>query len=833
VLRNFRKARAGQNSVFVIPFGIMKHSSRTIFFVVVLTLFQAQTYPALCAKSKATAAASSVPTDPGWPREIERDGIRFVYYQPQVDEWKNFQDLRARIAFTLTGKDGKPAVGIEELRGRTVANVENRTVLIDNIEITAVRFPSLSDLDAAAMEKLLRSTFPGKPITVSLDRLIASVQISQENAKTVPVKTDPPKILVSTTPAILLTVQGDPVLAPIKSLNLKFVLNANWDLFYDPEASRYYLLADKLWLTNKSLDGVWSATKSLPPDFRKFPSDGGWDHVKKALPPSGSSKAPKVFFTAEPAELIVFAGEPVYKKIEGTELQYATNTDDWVFTDSADGQIYYLVTGRWFRAPNLDGPWIYAGDDLPDDFRHIPTTSGAAEVLASVPGTSESEDAILLAQVPTTAVVKRAEAESKVKVTYYGVPQFLPIEGTSLRYATNASADVIQVDEKYYLCANGVWFVATSPTGPWKICTSVPKAIYTIPPSSPVYHVTYVKVEGSNEQEVTCSYSAGYYGAYVAGVAKGATLVWGTGYYYPPYVYSAAVPIYRPYYATYGVAAAYYPYNGVYAVGGYSYGPYASAGSAAWYNPSTGGYGRAYTQQSPYGGRTSAWGYNPSTDTAWNTQQGHGYYAQWGTSTVTRGDQTIQTGHVATNYGSTVVAQGQNNLYAGHDGNAYKRDDNGDWSKWDNGQWTPVTPPSGNNGSKGQNNLSSQNQQTDRKNSGAQPKASPGAGGQKRGSAQTGDKPENNRVTQSTKPANESQKGEPKTSTDLKGTGSERSKQTSDNPTSGLDREASARQRGSASAKNRQKSEAKTSRSSRSTNDRASKSTRERGRVRD
>jgi hypothetical protein len=113
-----------------------------------------------------------------------------------------------------------------------------------------------------------------------------------------------------------------------------------------------------------------------------------------------------------------------------------------------------------------------------------------------------------------------------------------------------------------------------------------------------------------------------------------------------------------------------------------------------------------------------AWGYNPSTNTSWTTQQGHGCYAQWGTSTVTRGDQTIQAGHVVTNYGSTGVVKGQDNLYAAHDGNVYKRDDNGDWSKWDNGQRNPVNPPSRSSGTNQpkQNNLSSQNQETNLRN---------------------------------------------------------------------------------------------------------------------
>ena len=106
----------------------------------------AQTVVSLFAAEKPASPETpgSKQVDPGWPREVTRNGIRFVYYQPQVDEWKDFRELRARLAFVLTPKDGKPAVGIEELKGRTTANVEARTVLIDSIEITAVRFPALS-----------------------------------------------------------------------------------------------------------------------------------------------------------------------------------------------------------------------------------------------------------------------------------------------------------------------------------------------------------------------------------------------------------------------------------------------------------------------------------------------------------------------------------------------------------------------------------------------------------------------------------------------------------------------------------------------------------------
>jgi hypothetical protein len=241
----------------------------------------------------------------------------------------------------------------------------------------------------------------------------------------------------------------------------------------------------------------------------------------------------------------------------------------------------------------------------------------------------------------------------------------------------------------------------------------VPGVIYTIAARYPVHRVTYVKVEpGDDEATVVCRYTAGYYGAFVAGVATTAALVYGTGWYYPPYVYRAAVPIYRPWGATYGCAAAYNPWTGGYVAGGAAYGPYGAAGRAAWYNPATGGYGRAASVQTAYGGRTVAAGYNPGTNTGWATRQGNNGYAQWGTSAVSRGDDWVRAGHVATEEGGVArwrgsegggkvkwtddgakgVAVHDDNLYAGKDGNVYRKSDDG-WAKYDDGDWESVDKP--------------------------------------------------------------------------------------------------------------------------------------------
>jgi hypothetical protein len=781
-----------------------------------LLLVSAISWPLLggAAENQSVAAKS----DPGWPRQVTRNDVRFVYYQPQVDEWKDYRSLRARLAFVLTPKSGKPAVGIEELRGRTTANLQSRTVLIDQIEITAVRFPSLPEAEAAKMESLLKANFPGKPITVSLDRLIASVEASQPQAKAAEVKTNPPAVFVSTEPAILLTVDGEPVKAPITGTDLQVVVNTNWNLFWDPAGKNYLLLVDKLWLSAAKLEGPWSIAQTLPAGFAKLPKDQGWENVKKAIPiqVTKGKAAPKVFYSSTPAELILFVGSPVYKSIEGTQLLYATNTDSWVFENSADKQIYFLVTGRWFRAPKLEGPWTYATDDLPDDFKRIPADSEVAAVLTSVPGTPQSKDAVLLADVPTSVVVKTSEVEAKVKVTYYGEPQFAPIEGTSLSYATNTSSDVLKIEDKYYLCDNAVWFVSDSPTGPWKVATAVPESVYSIPPSSPIYRVKYVKVY-EDSGEVVSSYTAGYSGAYVAAAPAGYVLVWGTGYYYPPYIYPAPVPIYRPYYATYGVAAAYYPNTGYYGIGGYAYGPYGGVGRAAWYNPNTGAYGGAYTSQTAYGGHTSAWGYNPSTNTSWSTNQAHNYYAQWGSSTIQRGDQTIQTGHVVTNSGGTAYAKGDNNLYVGHDGNVYKRDSSGDWSKYNNGGWQPVNTSSS-------SNLSAKEGANNRQNPdnapGNQLKTTRTPSDQNRQNKVSGDQPKTART-----PSNQNKQGSYTQGQNTKGRNAENGRQrsnqgtgaqTSQDTLNGLNQDASGRKRGSEQLNLQQRSQNRSSTTSRS-----------------
>ena len=661
--------------------------------------------------------ASAFAQDPGWPRKLQKPGGTVIAYQPQVDEWKDHTNITWRQAFQMTPTGAKQVIGAATFTGTTNVDTEKHTVVIFGIKAIDTYFPSLDQATSARMDPLFK-TFVPEVVNISLERVVAYLPKPQ-SVQTVNLKNDPPSIFVNYSPAVLLAVDGEPVLVAIKDTKLKFVINTQWPLFLDTSKSQYYLLVGPRWLTAADLHGPWSAATKLPQDMDRLPNDPQWVDLKKVIPLSAQSTAPlpRVFYSSVPAEVILFNGRPIYAKILQTQLLYATNTDSPFFLYTPTNEYYYLAAGRWFRSKDLQGKWTFASMDLPEDFAKIPLSSPASAVLSSVPGTEEAKDAVLIAQIPTVMEIDPKSAAAQAKVSYSGDPKFAPIEGTSLYYATNTPDKVIKVADVYYLCLQGVWFMSPNSQGPWTTASSIPKEVYTIPPSSPVYNVTYVTQTTTSSGHVQSSYTAGYMGAFVVGVALGAVVANGTGYYYPPYIYHPpyGYPVYRPYPVPYG-GSYYNTANGSYGAYHTTYTPYGSATRAASYNPYTGTYKQGASVSTPYGSRSAAQAYNPYTGTYAATRQGSSPTAQWGQSYVSNGNKSAYTQHYSTAQGAVASAQGSQggkavgastaygntavgksssgDMYAGHDGNVYKNTGEG-WQKYDNsaGSWNTVNTP--------------------------------------------------------------------------------------------------------------------------------------------
>ncbi len=311
-----------------------------------------------------------------------------------------------------------------------------------------------------------------------------------------------------------------------------------------------------------------------------------------------------------------------------------------------------LVSGRWFASKDLKGPWANVpAKQLPQAFFSIPDSSPKENVKAAIPGTTQAKEALIATQIPQMAQVDRAKATFTPRIA--GTPEVKPVAGTSLTYVVNAPMPLIGVPSgAWYAVEKAVWFTAPALNGPWTVATAVPAEIYAIPPSSPVYYATYVRVYEATPTTVTVGYLPGYMGTYVSD----GTLVYGTGYAYAPYLGEDA------WYApplTYGYAAnpSWTPWTGWgFGFGmGWAYGAAWGAGAWGWgaapyWGPYAGaawGAAGAYGAWGPGGWAASSgnvyhqWGntqavsrssagYNAWTGNAWSGQTAHSYNSQTG-----------------------------------------------------------------------------------------------------------------------------------------------------------------------------------------------------------
>ena len=668
------------------------------------------------AKPATSAPAPAANADPGWPRRYANNAGMLLIYEPQISSWVDQKRMTAYAAVQFTPTGGaKPLLGTVTIDADTRVAVDERLVNFSTLKVTEAHFASATKEQVQTIAAAVDSSIPDNERVIGLDRVLAFVDSSSIRPKNVEgVKADPPVVFYSNRNAILVNLDGDPIWSPIESNDLRYAVNTNWDLFEHKPTSLFYLRHDKIWMQATDIKGAWTPAASLPPSFSKLPADDNWKDVKSALPLKAvaASALPTVFVSTVPSEMILLKGAPEYVGVTGTRLLWIRNTDSDLFRYGSTGKVYYLVAGRWFSASDFKGPWTFASLELPEDFKKIPLEHERSRVLASVPGTPQAAEAVLLAQVPQTARVNKKELKAP-DVAYSGDPKFEPIPTTTVSRAVNTDKDIIKVGDLYYMCFQGVWFVSKSANGPWEVTDSVPKQIYEIPISSPSHNVTYVTVEDDDDDEWVVFASAAMYTGVM--ISWGCA-VWGSGWYYPPYVgYGGFYPAYYPYYPTYGYGASYNPWTGAYTRGAVAYGPYGGAGVGSRYNPRTGTYSRGAAAYGPYGARGAATAYNPRTGTSAGTRQGSNVYGSWGSTAVRNGNEWAQTSRVTSNVtgnttrvtrtdeGGTAVSRnprgagnsgfvgetGSGNVYAGKDGNVYRK--NGDsWQTYDNGGWNNV-----------------------------------------------------------------------------------------------------------------------------------------------
>ena len=309
----------------------------------------------LAAGAQGTAASqSAIPADP-WPRVIDLANGQVLVYQPQINSWTGNQlDFRAALALKPEGAK-EETFGVVFASARTQVDRITRTVVFENMKISKLDFPTLPDRGAAYSTEL-QADFVKTIHSISLDRMEAALAAAGIKASPVEVNNTPPQVIVSYTPAILVPIDGAPVLKPTSDTRFQRVVNTRALILQGGLGQKFFIHVYDGWLESSLVSGPWTLSSFQPFGMDRLAQqiaksgrvdmlDGG----PKANPkPSLANGVPTVHTTQVPTELIVFNGQPDFVPINLTQLLWAANTTSDVFIDTSNNFYYVLMSGRWF-----------------------------------------------------------------------------------------------------------------------------------------------------------------------------------------------------------------------------------------------------------------------------------------------------------------------------------------------------------------------------------------------------------------------------------------------------------------------------------------------------
>lgn len=638
-----------------------------------------------------------------WPRKIVKGDYTIIIYQPQIESLTNV-NMESRAAVSVSGGDYEsPVFGAMWFDSQISTDRDERIVYLEDVKVTAAKFPDIEDQHVAALSNLLETEIPKWELELSLDQLLADLEMKEtalglsENLNNAP-----PEIIFKTFPSVLILIDGDPDYKNIEGTSYERVVNTPFFVVRDPKKKDYYIRGGDYWYESDDLFGEWEHTEKVPGKLKQIAKEAIGE-VEEAGEDAETS-VPGIILRTAPAELLQSDGEPDFAPIEGTSVLYMTNTADDILMDIDSQNYYILISGRWYRSRSLNnGPWDFVEPDkVPVTFNEIPADSDMGTVRSSIAGTQEAREAVLENQIPQTAEVDRQEA--KLEITYDGRPQFESIKGTNMKYAVNTDKSVLLIENRYYCCDDAIWFESASATGPWIVSVAVPDQVQEIPPESPVYNVKYVYIYDYTPSTVFVGYTPGYVNSYV----YGGCVYYGTGYYYRPWYGAYYYP--RP--VTYGYNVHWNPYTGWGFSFGVSYGWMTFGWGSSyygWWGPAGyrhgyhygyhHGYSHGYRagyyagqrasqpRPVPYGSREQTASNNLYRNRSQGVKRtGDTRYDPRTGNQVTPSDRSARP--------STQPANRDNNMYTDRNGNVYQRDGN-DWKKMDNSSTgQPSTRPS-------------------------------------------------------------------------------------------------------------------------------------------
>ena len=266
--------------------------------------------------SSAAATGPTAPVDP-WPRKLDLGNGSALVYQPQVNRWDgNLLDFRAAVALQPVGAT-QETFGVVFGTARTHVDKVARMVVLDNLVVNRSDFPLLPERGKAYAGELASALAAGVR-TISLDRMEAALAAAGVKPPPIVVDNTPPRIIVSQSQAILVPIDGAPVLKATTDERFQRVVNTRALILKGGLWQKYFIRVYDGWLWADALDGPWTQPPRSPFGIddlmRQIAKTGAVDLLDggpKANPkPSLANGVPAVYASQVPAELVVFEACP-------------------------------------------------------------------------------------------------------------------------------------------------------------------------------------------------------------------------------------------------------------------------------------------------------------------------------------------------------------------------------------------------------------------------------------------------------------------------------------------------------------------------------------------
>jgi hypothetical protein len=477
-------------------------------------------------KTDDAAGETRAPWD--YPRDVEVSGVRLAFQEPSVlDYTADDGAVSMRVPVMVTDSVGRITWGSLDLTGTAHLDLSSRLAAVDGLAATSTAFPGLDDALATATVEALPNKLPAE-ILIRLELITDRPGAAPvEDAVTGSVSKRPPEVHVRRTPAMLVQIDGEPEMGQVESFPLEYVLNCATDIFHELRDDRWLMLVDGFWASSPKLEGPWEwFDGKLPVVLTQLPVDHPRGHVRRYVPgtrrynnrvgktpPTRPESLPEIIISEKPAELVRLLGDPLFTLVPGVKLMIVANTASDLLFHPRTGKYFLLISGRWFTADEVDGPWEQHYGALPDEFKGIPTDHSRAHVLYSVPGTPQSAEAAARALLPERVLLhRRINASIKYEK---GTIISSPIEKVDYRIVTSTEDAEFEMADGYYACVRGAWFRSDTGKGQWKIVEELPEALKSVPESTGAYHVSWCIPRGAQEKGFVFETRGPYRGVYL------------------------------------------------------------------------------------------------------------------------------------------------------------------------------------------------------------------------------------------------------------------------------------------------------------------------------